>query len=239
MTKTTAYAPQCVSLGPGDPNLLTLGALRILQEADVIFCPATIRESSVASRARDIILAVGIEESKLRLFHVPMSKDRSRAMAAYAEVAGEIFQAVQKGLRTAFVAEGDSCFYSSVHYISDILLEHHDLSATHTAGVPAFIACGSLAGIHIVKQDEPLSVYPSNVTPEQIEKDLSEHKTVVLMKVSQQQQTLQVLLQNRPDLSWHYFENVGVSGKEYYTTDKSIIAEREVPYFSILILRNE
>lgn len=73
-----------VSLGPGDPELITLKALNILRQSHSIFYPATrTRQGEVISRAADILRALDIPESALCPFILPMSKDRSFAHQAY------------------------------------------------------------------------------------------------------------------------------------------------------------
>ncbi len=228
----------CVSLGPGDPQLITLKAWKILQQADIIYCPATRAGEKNISRANDILLELGIQSVKINLFCVPMSKERTMAQKVYSDIAKEIKQHAESGKRVSFVSEGDSGFYSSVHYISDYLLEM-GVPVQHIAGVPAFIACGALAGIHIVKQDESLLVIPSRASLQEITDALAQNKTVVLMKLSQQKQIIEELITTYPIVQLHYFENVGIANKEYYTNNYRDIISREIPYFSILIIRKK
>lgn len=228
--------PICISLGPGDAGLVTVKALKALNEADIIFCPVTRRDDKEVSRAKDILDELGISESKIRLFGVPMMKNRTEAEAAYQATAEEIARLHDNGIQVAFVAEGDSGFYSSVHYISDIL-SAKGIAVRHIAGVPAFIACGALAGIHIVKQNEPLVVFPSNVSVEEITSQIATDKSVVLMKLSQQEESVKQAIHLMPEAQFHYFENVGVTEKEFYTQNTTEIMERDFPYFSILIIR--
>ena len=79
------YPVTLVSLGPGDPELITLKGLRTLQEADCIFCPetATRQGAPACSRAAHILAQLHIPDNKIERFHLPMSKDRQQAMAAY------------------------------------------------------------------------------------------------------------------------------------------------------------
>ena len=144
-----------VSLGPGEPELITLKALKALQEADVIYCPGT----QAKSRARDILEALPIKMDRVRLFHVPMSKDRTLANQAYDAICAEIANLVAMGKNVAITAEGDSGFYSSVNYMFD-KLACMGLPISTIAGVPAFIAAGAISGLHIVKQEEELVVLP-------------------------------------------------------------------------------
>ena len=73
--------PICfVSLGPGDPELITLKGLKKLRQAEIIYCPATMNKNGqLLSRAARIIEELGIGESAIRLFTLPMSKDRTEA----------------------------------------------------------------------------------------------------------------------------------------------------------------
>ena len=100
-----------VSLGPGEPELITLKALKALQEADIIYCPGT----QTKSRSRDILQALPINMERVRLFHVPMSKDRTLANQTYDSICTEIAALVATGKNIAITAEGDSGFYSSVN----------------------------------------------------------------------------------------------------------------------------
>ena len=145
-------------MGPGEPELITLKALKALQEADVIYCPGT----QAKSRARDILEALPIKMDRVRLFHVPMSKDRTLANQAYDAICAEIANLVAMGKNVAITAEGDSGFYSSVNYMFD-KLACMGLPISTIAGVPAFIAAGAISGLHIVKQEEELVVLPGIV----------------------------------------------------------------------------
>lgn len=79
-----------VSLGPGEPDLITLKGLKALQNADCIFCPETRTTSGrILSRAADILHALNIPNTTLSRFALPMSKNREQAFAAYDKVYSE------------------------------------------------------------------------------------------------------------------------------------------------------
>lgn len=230
MEKHTAY---CVSLGPGDPGLLTLKALSVLKSSDRVFCPGT----SGGSRAGDLLLVHGIPEERLTLFAVPMKEDRSEATRVYLQVAEEIEELAKRGQKVSFVAEGDGGFYSSQHYIADFLQDKGEVNVSFVPGVPAFIAAGARAGLHVAKGDEGLLVLPLVQSPDEIEEGLSQKRTVVLMKPSRSEGAIKEVLRKGEIREVHYLENVGVAGREFLSDDLPTILSRPFPYFSILILK--
>ena len=234
----TCHSPQAhqgkvlgVSLGPGEPELITLKALKALQEADVIYCPGT----SAKSRSRDILQALPVDMERVRLFHVPMSKDRTLANRAYDTICTEVASLVNTGKKVAITAEGDSGFYSSVNYMFDKLASMN-LPVTTVAGVPAFIAAGAVSGLHIVKQEEKLVVLPGITTAEELDSLLSDGHVVVIMKLSQCTDELHRFMQKSPCHEYHYYENVGTEN-QVHTTDYEEISHKDFPYFSLMIIR--
>ena len=116
------YPISFVSLGPGEPELITVKGLRQLQKADIIYCPATRnRQGEILSRAADIVRALEINETAIRCFMLPMSKDRTEAWKAYDALYNEAAANYAEGRQIVIVAEGDAGFYSSIQYIYDKL----------------------------------------------------------------------------------------------------------------------
>lgn len=226
-----------VSLGSGDPQLITLKGLKALQNADLVFCPCThLPRGEITSRAKDILLQLNIDEGKIRLFNVPMSKNRSLAIEAYYSVSEMVVGHYQEGLKIAITSEGDAGFYSSVHYVKEIL-DRHNIPSLKIAGIPAFIACGAFANLHIAQQEKGLSVIPGMVTLDVLDVYLQQGQSVVVMKASQCEKIIKHALDVFPNVTFHYFENVGIVGKEYYTSDKNEIRSLPFPYFSLIIIQ--
>jgi len=225
-----------VSLGPGEPELITLKGLKALQNADCIFCPETrTANGRTLSRAADILHALDIPDNRIRRFPLPMSKNREQAFAAYDKVHAETVRLYKENKKVCIVAEGDAGFYSSVHYVFD-KLQTNDIPVEHIAGIPAFIAAAARAGLHIASQEERLTVIPGIATAEEIEKYIGKRTTVVIMKLSQCAAEVHHCIHLHPEYAYHYFENVGTAN-EIYSNDISLIDERTFPYFSILIIR--
>lgn len=225
-----------ISLGPGDPELITLKGLKALQKADAIFCPATyMPNGKTTSRALDILSNLGIAESKVNLFNLPMSKDRSLAISSYQAVTDKIILLYQMGYNIAVTAEGHAGFYSSSYYIEENLIAQN-IPTRQIAGIPAFIACGALANIHIVKQEEELNVIPGIISFDELKDKLFQDKTLAIMKGSQCEEVIKKAVTDIKDIVIHYFENAGVAGKEFYTQDKAEILARKFPYFSLIII---
>lgn len=178
--------PICfVSLGPGDPELITLKGLKKLRQADIIYCPATISKSGqLLSRAARIIEELEIEKSVVQFFTLPMSKDRTEVWKVYDTLYEKAISARDKEKKVVIVAEGDAGFYSSIQYIYDKFKENR-IEVERTAGIPAFIAAGALAGLHIVKQEEQIIVIPGMLTAEELSKKIKTGNVIVIMKLSQ------------------------------------------------------
>ena len=226
-----------VSLGPGEPELITVKGLKALQTADCIFCPETLaKDGNRVSRAADILLQLDIPENTVHRFPLPMSKQREKALSAYDEVYMESSTLRQQGKKVCIVAEGDAGFYSSVHYIFE-KLQADNIPVQHIAGIPAFIAAGACAGLHIASQEERLTVIPGIITAEEIEKYMEEKTNIVIMKLSQCTEEIHRCIHLHPEYNYHYFENIGTE-KEKYLHDTELISALSFPYFSLLIIRH-
>lgn len=225
-----------VSLGPGEPELITLKAFRTLDVADAIYCPGVMGKSGQwRSKSLDILRALSLDQAKIHCFEVPMSKDRTRVNDCYDKICLEMAGKAAAGERVSVVAEGDAGFYSSANYLF-VKLQAMGQKVKMIAGVPAFIAAGASVGLHIVKQEEKLLVLPGVVDLPELEEYSEAGTVMVIMKLSQCTAVLHEFIRHHPELSFHYFENVGTPD-EFYTSSPSCICEKEFPYFSLMIIR--
>ena len=226
-----------ISLGPGDPELITLKGWKALQAADIVFCPETEgRNGERTSRAANIVRRLGVGDDHIRRFLLPMSKRREAALQAYDGVYAEARALQDEGLHVCIVAEGDAGFYSSVHYVFE-RLRADGRAVEHVAGIPAFIAAGALAGLHTASQEQRLTVLPGTATAQELERLVDDGGTVVIMKLSQCAGEVHRCIRLHPEYDYRYFENVGTP-QEKYISDRQQLETLRFPYFSLLIIRH-
>ena len=231
---------QFVSLGPGDPELITLKALKALQQADLIFCPTTVTlslrgENHYASRSVEIVKSLDVDQKRICSLLIPMCRDRSIVKRIYELHAAQLCKPENRSLHIVVAAEGDAGFYSSVHYLMDQIREK-GVEVEQIAGVPAFIAAGAKAQLHIVKQKERLMVIPGDTTDLDLMKWGEDGYTVVVMKLNACQSAVQRCMEHHPNYSYFYFENLGMP-QEQCVTDVERLSSMTYPYFSLMIIR--
>lgn len=226
-----------ISLGPGDAGHVTCKALRLLQEADCIFCPSTCTPNGdETSRAQSLLLELGIAPSAIHLFCVPMKANRDAARAVYLDTASQIAACSRSGKQVAVTVEGDASIYASIHYLmNELQSQGHTL--TQVCGIPSFIAATESACLSLVELEERLAVIPGNATADELEQYLKTGHTVVILKLSRCSESVKTLLHRQPDIRCQYHENVSIADKAYSTTDSVEIMAREFPYFSLIILK--
>lgn len=182
-----------------------------------------------------MLLSIGVRDSQLALYDLPMSKNRDGAQDAYGDVARAIIEERRGGSerQIAVVAEGDSGFYSSSAYIGDLLVSE-GLELKQLAGVPAFIACNALLGGQLVCLEEQLRVIPGQATEFEWSEAWNSPHSIVIMKGSLCQDEILRAMEQYPKRQWSYYEYVGYD-REWVSSDINEIKERTFPYFSIII----
>jgi len=222
-----------VSLGPGDPGLITVRALEQLREADAIYYPGTVSASgAVTSVALDILDAYDLDPSKLRGMLVPMSRSRGAAEASYAANYAAMAEDVRAGRRVAVVSVGDGGFYSTASAIIE-RARRDGMDCSMTPGIPAFIAAGSAAGMPLALQSDSVLVLAQIDEIGELERALASHSTVVVMKLSTVRDELVGFLE-RYGKPFLYAEKVGMAG-EFITMEIDALRSRAIPYFSLLV----
>ena len=217
-----------ISLGPGAADMVTLGTLRSLEEAQKVYCFAV----GESSHAADIIAQLDIDQSKVITVKVPMSHDREKANAVYDELASTLKKEHEAGMTIAVATEGDSGIFATTHYVMDRLMEM-GVECEQTPGIPSFIAASSIAGLHLVKLQERLLIIPGKTTAEEIINLTSEGYNLVIMKLSMAHDAVCKVFHETKDLQFHYFENIGTTTQKY-----EILKEmpNNFPYFSLMII---
>lgn len=223
-----------LSLGPGDPELLTFKAVKTLKDADVVMVPATRnREGTMKSRATEII-SEWCDENRLMVYELPMLKDRQAVSLVYDKIFSDCVRLYHEGRRIVVAVEGDVSIYASIHYVME-RLEEASIPVVQSAGIPSFIAAAASAGLSLISQQQRLTILPGDADTEKLHQLLENNHVVVVMKLSQCQEAVKDFLRRNPQTVCHYFENVGTP-EAYHTTLCDEIQSRQFPYFSLCII---
>ncbi len=222
-----------VALGPGDPELITVKALNCLKKVEKIYYPATqTPKGNQDSFSLVILKQLDVEECKFVPITVPMSKDRSHAEKAYADLFLKVKQDVKEGKQVAVVSEGDISFFSTFAYLLDDF-KANNFDFDMIPGVPAFILGGSAGKLPLVTQNDKLLVAPDLENKEELKSLLEQNQTVVLMKISKVRDWIKEFIEESK-LNFFYGEYLGTE-KQFTCKDIESLKERKIPYFAIII----
>jgi precorrin-2/cobalt-factor-2 C20-methyltransferase len=225
-----------VGLGPGDPELITLKAVRVLTEVECIFFPAG--KTSGHSIARQIVAPLGLSEEKFRPVALCMGRDRRDDLRTYDDAADRIVEELRRGRSAAWIAEGDPMLYGTFLHVHAAMRQRHpEVRIEIVPGVSSPHAAAARAGMPLAYLDEMVAFVPAAYALDRVPALLAEFTSVVLFKVNTLfDQFLEMLATFPGDIEAVYLENVGRS-EERMITDLGALRGQELPYFSLVLLR--
>lgn len=174
-----------VGVGTGDPELLTLKALKVLQNVDVIAIPRSNPYApSVAWRIVEPVVNLKPHQVKLYL-DFPMSKDPNRIIPAWEKALNQLDEAYNQYDSIAFITEGDPLFYSTYIYLHKKAKEiWQNIDIEVIPAVSSITAVASVSKIPIADGQEKVAIIPASYDLETLPQILKLFDTVLLMKVS-------------------------------------------------------
>ncbi len=230
-------AVYAVGVGPGDPELVTRKAERILRSVDVILAPVSnpVEASVALGTIREFI-----DESRQEIIvhQFPMTADRARLVPAWQEAAALIAAHAEAGRSVAFITIGDPLFYSTFIYLLRILREQWpQLTIEVVPGISSINAAAAETALPLVEGDEKMVVIPATAGVEQIQAALDSCETVVLLKVKPLFSAIIELLRSAGrERRTVFVERVG-SPRQKVLTDFEEIAAYSPDYLSLMIIK--
>ena len=169
-----------VGVGPGDPELLTVKAIKILKNIDSVIAPKTEKKSD--SLALSIVENYLREDTEIVYQTFPMVRDFAESKVVFEKNQQEILNLLDAGKNVAFLTLGDPMFYSTYIYVFQ-LLQECGIEIETVPGVPAFLSISSYIGKPLTFGNEVLTVIPATAPKEKISDALKFSDATVLMKV--------------------------------------------------------
>ena len=225
-----------LGLGPGDPDLMTLKALRALQAAPVVAFPqGRPGQMGVAQQ----IVAPHLQAHQIQLpLDFPFVAADDQLQAAWRRAAAQVWAVLKTGQDVVFACEGDISFYGTFTYLADALsLAHPDVTIHRIPGVCSPMAAVSALDIPLTVQAEKLAVLPAFYGVEDLEHTLDWADVVVLMKVRSVYTSVWAVLQRRYLLSTSYVVVRASQPDQVIYRDLENHPALELPYFSLMVIR--
>lgn len=220
-----------LGVGPGDPELITLKALRIIEAAPVIAYPAPDVGDSLA-RA---IAAPHIPDGKTEIvIRTPMVAGNFPAHDIYDKYAAEIGEHLSAGRDVAVLCEGDPFLYGSFMYLFARLADAH--TAKVVPGVSSLGACAAAAGVPLVSRNETLSIVPGPLDEAELERRISDATAAAVMKVGRHFDKVRRVI-DRLGLTEHasYVERASMDNQQ--VVPLADVEAVKAPYFSMILIR--
>ncbi|HEX3032655.1 MAG TPA: precorrin-2 C(20)-methyltransferase [Bacillota bacterium] len=231
--KGTLYG---LGVGPGDPELLTLKAHRILQEADIICVPVSkIEKESLALS----IVSPYIEADKTILeLHMPMTQDEATLRACWDQGAVQMLPHLQAGKNVAFLTLGDPSLFSTYTYLMGrIMALDAEIRVETVPGITSLAAAAARLNRPLAEGEETLTIVPGLRQVEDLRGLLKENENVVLMKVSRQFPEIVRILEEENRVEQAVMVTRCGQAAEKITYDLPRVKEDKIDYMSVIIVK--
>ncbi len=222
-----------IGVGPGDPELMTLKAARLMRECPIIAVPVTGKERNVAYE-----IAKGavpeILDKELMEVPMPMIRDLKLLEASHEAVTTRIISALDQGQDVAFLTLGDPSIYSTYIYIHD-RVGARGYEAEIIPGIPSFCAVAARLNEGLTEAAQALHIIPASY--EGIEEALALKGTRVLMKTGKSMAKIKTLLgemNHRPSVKM--VECCGMEDEKVFHSLEDI--DDKASYFSVLVVKD-
>ncbi len=218
-----------VGVGPGDPELMTLRADRLIRAARVVAYPAPDTGESMARAIAAAAIPEGAEEIPMV---VPMRAGRFPAQTVYSAAAKRIAGHLDAGTDVVVLCEGDPFFYGSFMYLFARLAEGYPVEVT--PGVSSLGACAAALRRPLTAREDVLTVLPGTLPDRALEPRIGAAEAVAIIKVGRHLPRLRALI-----------GRLGLTGRAGYVAHASQPGERAVPlaeapetapYFSMILI---
>ncbi|MBE5062325.1 precorrin-2 C(20)-methyltransferase [Lachnospiraceae bacterium DSM 108991] len=218
-----------VGVGPGDPELMTLQAVRVIRASDVILAPGREPKETVAWK-----IAAGavpeLAEKEAVGIHMPMTKDPDILQRAHQEAVDRINAELEKGKKAAFLTLGDPCIYSTYLYVHR-KVQAAGYQAEIISGIPSFIAVAAAVGDGLVENSQMLHVIPASYPAEE---GMALPGTRVLMKAGKAAAQVRDELILQGAQGWAV-ERCGMEGERIFHSLDEI--PDDLSYYSIIVAK--
>ena len=172
-----------IGVGPGDTELLTLKAAKVLKSVPVIFSPKSSKEKeSIALSIVKPILEERKDYKRLMLVEpiFPMIEDKKELEKIWTSASEMIAQYLDSGRDVAFITLGDTSIFSTYSYVQRKLIDRYEIETI--PGITSFTACAAAKNKALVEQNDILTIVPK--IDDRLEDVLEFSDSVVLMKAS-------------------------------------------------------
>jgi precorrin-2/cobalt-factor-2 C20-methyltransferase len=224
-----------VGVGPGDPELLTLKAQRVLLQATKIFLPKKGKEST--SYAKSIIATLIEDEQKVAELVFPMLRDEEQLADYWHQAVESIWRYLKKGKDCAFVNVGDPLLYGTfVHILRTLKKSHPEVEVEVIPGISSINAAAARTTLPLASNDERIAIISGNCEDKVIKETLENFDTAVFMKINMFDKLLAILEELNLVEKCVYVRR-GTTQDEEIIWDISQLKGKGVDYFSLLIVR--
>lgn len=243
-----------IGIGPGNPELITLKALRILREVSIICVPRG-REEGGSLALSIAKKAVSLDDKEIIEIHFPMKKTKrqttehraqstdkgkdsdSELEARWDEATKTILDRLYGGKDLAFLTLGDPTIYSTFFYLHERLYRlSPELKIVFIPGISSINASAAAAGVSLGLADETIAILPATYVDD-IRETLHRFDTVVLMKVHRVVESVVRVLEEMNLLERAVcVSRIGMDDERIFTDLKSLKAG-DIDYFSTIIVK--
>ncbi len=182
-----------VGVGPGDPSLITVKAVEILKDCGCLIVPKS--GGSADSTAYAIAKGYIKEDCLVEEIAFAMSREKNTRRESRFLAAEKVMRILEGGMDAVFVTLGDPTVYSTCMYLYEIL-EKWGYACELVPGVTSFCAAAARLGVSLCEEDESLCIVPVSRDAEKMREALDSFENVVLMKVSQNMDSIRDVLRD-------------------------------------------
>ena len=220
-----------VGVGPGDPELMTVKAWRLISTANTIVYLAANGGDSTARAIAAPFIDPDADEIAIDM---PMRVEREPAQAAYDSAAVKIAERLSKGENVVMLCEGDPFFYGSFMYVFERLSKK--VNCIVVPGVTSISAATSAIGHPLVARDDVLKVLPATLEASRLEEELSTASAAAIIKVGRHFGKVKRVLE-KLNLTTNATAITRATHHDQLIRVVSDIAEDTLPYFTTIIVR--